>query len=64
MLNHTLDKDERSAEIDVQRVIEFLEGNVPHVGEALAVSGVGDEDVRSLAVLFVDLLEHGFDLVG
>jgi hypothetical protein len=64
MFNHTLDKDERSAQINVQRVIEFLQGNVPHIGEALAISSVGDENVRSLTVLFVDLLEHGFDLVG
>jgi hypothetical protein len=64
VLHNTLDKDEGSAEVDVQRVIEFLEGNVPHIGEALAVTGVGDENVRSLAVLFVNLLEHGFNLVG
>lgn len=39
-------------------MIEFFECNVPNLRHALAVSGVGNEDIRSLAMLLIDLLEH------
>lgn len=63
MLDHALDEDKRRPHIDVDRVIELLQRNVPDLCHTLAIPGVGQEDVRSLSMLLVDLLEHALDLL-
>ena len=35
-------QDEGGAEVDLDRVVEFRNGDVDDVGDALAVAGVGD----------------------
>lgn len=62
MFNHPLHENKRSAEVDIYRVVEFFQCNIPDLGHALAIAGVGDEDIWSLSVLLIDFLEHGFDL--
>lgn len=44
-LDAALDEQEARAQVHVERVVEFLDGDVPDVDDALAVAGVGDEDV-------------------
>lgn len=63
-LYNALDKDERSTEIDVQCVIEFLERDVPYVWYAFSITSVRNQNVGSVTVLFVNLLEHGFNLIS
>jgi len=46
-----LDEVERCAEVDGESVIEFGEGDVEDGGDAFAVAGVGDEDVRAWLVV-------------
>lgn len=64
MLDHALDKDERSTEIDVERVIKLFQGDVPHIWEAFTIASIGDKDIWSLPMLLLNLLEHGLDLLG
>ena len=65
MLDHALDQDERRAQIDIDRVIELLQRDIRDLRDALAVAGVGDEDVRELlSVRGSDVGEHPRDLIG
>lgn len=64
MLHDALDQDKGRANINAHSIVKFLKGNVPDIGESLSVPRVGDQDIRSLTMLGVDLLEHSFDLLG
>lgn len=58
-------KDEGGPQVDVEGVVELVDGDVGDVGDALAVAGVGDEDVRAvLAVPTVNEGEEPVDVVG
>lgn len=63
VLDDALHQDERRPQVDVDGVVELLERDVPHLRDAFAVPGVRDQNIGSLAVLAVDLLEHSLDLL-
>lgn len=64
VLYHSFDENKRRAEINVQHIIEIVKGDIQYIGYSFPVSGVRDHDVGWVAVLGLDLLEHGLDLVG
>lgn len=63
MFNNPLDKNKRSPQINVDRMIEFLERNIPYLRDALAIPSIRDENIRPLSMFSIDLLEHRLDLV-
>lgn len=59
-----LAEDKTGAQVDGQRVVELVNGDVEDARDALAVAGVGDENVGPvLAVLLLELGVHALDVV-
>lgn len=59
-----LAQDETGAQVDGQGEVELVDGDVEDAGDALAVAGVGNEDVGAvLTVLRLDLVEDALDVV-
>lgn len=64
MLDHPLDQHKRRPQVDGQHAVELVQRDVPHIGDAAAVPGVRNQDVRALAVILLNLREEVVELLG
>lgn len=63
MFDHTLDQDKRRTNIDIHRMIELLQTDIPNIRYPFTVSRVRYKNVRSLPKVSFYLIEHLLDLL-
>jgi hypothetical protein len=62
MRHRQLRNDERASQIDINRIIPFLDVNLEDIAHTLSISCVGDDNFGVMAMLLFDLVEESLQV--
>lgn len=62
MRHRQLRNDERASQIDINRIIPFLDVNLEDIAHTLSISCVDDDNFGVMAMLLFDLVEESLQV--